>query len=94
MVKSSEYLNSSYIFKLDFSLKSDQTERHRLPAQFSSLTPDATTITPSQLPRDWHLYPTGIIYKFDAQKFPSDSSTPKNRTRSFLPNHKKNCTIS
>ena len=49
-------------------LKSDQTEVHRLPAQFSSLTPDVTTITPSQLPRDWHFYPTGIVYKFDAQK--------------------------
>ena len=50
---------------------------HRLPAQISSLTPDATFITASQAavangtelsPRDWHFYPTGIIYKFDAQK--------------------------
>ena len=53
-------------------LKSGQTERHRLPAKFSYLTPDSTAITRSQLPRDWHLYPTGIIYKFDAQKLSCD----------------------
>ena len=22
------------------------------------------------MPRDWHFYPTGIVYKFDAQKLP------------------------
>ena len=42
----------------------------RLPAEFSSLTPDETTITaPYSLPEEeWHLYPTGIIYKFKAEK--------------------------
>ena len=37
------------------------------------MTPDATTIKASQLPRDWHFYPTGIVYKFDAQKLSRDS---------------------
>ena len=28
------------------------------------------SLTPSLFPRDWHFYPIGIIYKFDAQKLP------------------------
>ena len=52
-------------------LKSCKTEKRHLPARFSSLTPDANTITASQFPCDWHLYPTGIVYKFVAKKLPN-----------------------
>ena len=59
---------------------------HRLPTQFSSLTPDATAIRRSQFPRNWHLYSTGIIYKFDAQKLSHEQKPDSNETD--LPNHK------
>ena len=48
-----------------------QTEKTRLPATFSSLTPDCSSIDvaeKSNQPQDWLLHPTGYVFQFDAQK--------------------------
>ena len=67
---------------------SAQTEFSRLPPQYSSLRPDHYFISgPNSTfhePRDWLLYPTGIIFKIDAKKLPDKSGRGK-RKRSISP---------
>ena len=62
------------VFKENQNFNSAQTEISRLPTQYSSLTPDHNYISgpnaTSDDPRDWLLYPTGIIFKIDAKKLP------------------------
>ena len=48
-----------------------QNEETRLPATFSSLKPDCSSINvaeKSDQPKDWLLHPTGYVFQFDAQK--------------------------
>ena len=75
-----------------------QNEKTRLPATFSSLKPDCSSINvaeKSDQPEDWLLHPIGYVFQFDAQKTQkpalpdsiSDSDTSSsftNRLKSFL----------
>ena len=48
-----------------------QNEKTRLPATFSSLKPDCSSINvaeKSNQPEDWLLHPIGYVFQFDAQK--------------------------
>ena len=82
------FLNFKYTFQYiwDLNLKivqeikknvsnSAKTEISRLPAQYSSLTPDHNYISgpnaTSNNPRDWLLYPTGIIFEINAKNYRS-----------------------
>ena len=95
------FLNFKYTFQYiwDLNLKivqeikknvsnSAKTEISRLPAQYSSLTPDHNYISgpnaTSNNPRDWLLYPTGIIFEINAKKLRVNSS-PGKRKRSVSP---------
>ena len=46
-----------------------QNKKTRLPATFSSLTPDCSSIDvaeKSNQPQDWLFHPTGFVFQFDA----------------------------
>ena len=68
-----------------------QTEIFRFPAQYniSSLTPDHNHISgpnaTSNNPRDWLLYPTGIIFKINAQETPKQKRAKKFGSRRLRP---------
>ena len=59
------------------NFNSYKTEIYRLPAQYSALVPDHNYISgpnaTSNDPRDWLLYPTGIIFKINAKQLPVKS---------------------
>ena len=85
-----KFLKFNYGFKKNLNFNSGQTEISRLPAQYniSSLTPDHNYISgpnvTSNDPRDWLLYPTGIIFKINAKKLPVKTG-PSKRKRSVSP---------
>ena len=58
-----------------------QTEKTRLPATFSSLTPDCSSIDvaeKSNQPEDWLLHPVGFVFQFDSQKALKPASPDSN----------------